>query len=89
MADKNVCPTKAKGAMPTLLALFALSLGLSVILTPLIRSLAGRWGLIDKPDQRRKLHAHDIPVAGGIAVLLASPEPFGIYTCLILSAARE
>ena len=41
--------------MLTLLALFALSLGLSILLTPLARALAGRWGLTDKPDRRRKL----------------------------------
>jgi UDP-GlcNAc:undecaprenyl-phosphate GlcNAc-1-phosphate transferase len=58
--------------MPTLLAVFALSLGFSILLTPLVRALAGRCGLTDKPDQRRKLHGHNIPVAGGIAVLLAS-----------------
>ena len=64
--------------MPTLLALFALSLGLSILLTPLARALAGRCGLTDKPDKRRKLHGHDIPVAGGIAVLLASLATIGI-----------
>src|SRR5438552_18187692 len=58
--------------MIPLLALFALSLGLSILLTPLVRAFASRYGLIDKPDQRRKLHGQDIPVAGGIAVLLAS-----------------
>ena len=58
--------------MPTLLAFFFLSLGLCVLLTPLARALANRWGLVDKPDQRRKLHGQSIPVAGGIAVLLAS-----------------
>jgi UDP-GlcNAc:undecaprenyl-phosphate GlcNAc-1-phosphate transferase len=58
--------------MLTLLALFALSLGFSVLLTPLVRGLASRCGLTDKPDGRRKLHGQDIPVAGGIAVLLAS-----------------
>src|SRR5438105_1544967 len=58
--------------MWTLLAFFALSLALSIVLTPLVRTLASRFGLTDKPDQRRKLHGETIPVAGGIAVLLAS-----------------
>ncbi len=58
--------------MATLLILFTLSLATSVLLTPLVRGLAGRWGLIDKPDQRRKLHQHATPVAGGIAILLAT-----------------
>jgi UDP-GlcNAc:undecaprenyl-phosphate GlcNAc-1-phosphate transferase len=58
--------------MLTLLALFALSLGLSFFFTPLARGLASRCGFTDKPDGRRKLQAQNIPVAGGIAVLLAS-----------------
>src|SRR5947207_2416772 len=61
---KGVC-------MPTLVALFVLSLGFSILLTPLARTLARRWGLTDKPDGRRKLHGQEIPVAGGLAVLLA------------------
>ncbi len=63
--------------MLTLLALFALSLGFSIVLTPIVRSLASRCGLTDKPDQRRKLHSQTIPVAGGIAVLLASMATLG------------
>jgi UDP-GlcNAc:undecaprenyl-phosphate GlcNAc-1-phosphate transferase len=55
-----------------LLAFFALSLVLSIFLTPLARALARRWGYTDKPDERRKLHGQAIPVAGGIALLLAS-----------------
>src|SRR5436190_23411458 len=58
--------------MLTLLVFFGLSLGLSLLLTPLSRTVASRCGLTDKPDQRRKLHGQTIPVAGGIAVLLAS-----------------
>src|SRR5437870_4865440 len=66
-------PWFSKGAsMPTLVALFVLSLGFSILLTPVARTLARRWGLTDKPDGRRKLHGHEVPVAGGIAVLLAS-----------------
>src|SRR5438045_3030847 len=64
--------------MATLFALFALSLGLSILLTPLVRTLAGRYGLTDKPDQRRKLHGQNIPVAGGIAILLASLTTIGL-----------
>jgi UDP-GlcNAc:undecaprenyl-phosphate GlcNAc-1-phosphate transferase len=65
--------------MMMLVYFFATSLGLSLVLTPLARTIALRWGLIDKPDQRRKLHAHAIPVAGGIAVLLACIATFSIW----------
>jgi UDP-GlcNAc:undecaprenyl-phosphate GlcNAc-1-phosphate transferase len=53
-------------------AFFGVSLALSLILTPAARAVASRYGLVDKPDQRRKLQGQAIPVAGGIAVLLAS-----------------
>jgi UDP-GlcNAc:undecaprenyl-phosphate GlcNAc-1-phosphate transferase len=58
--------------MLMLFAFFALSLGLSILLTPLARAFASRCGLTDKPDERRKLHSQAIPVGGGFAVLLAS-----------------
>jgi UDP-GlcNAc:undecaprenyl-phosphate GlcNAc-1-phosphate transferase len=57
--------------MTTLLTILCLSLGLSIVLTPLARTVARRYGLVDKPDGRRKIHSEAIPVAGGIAILLA------------------
>jgi UDP-GlcNAc:undecaprenyl-phosphate/decaprenyl-phosphate GlcNAc-1-phosphate transferase len=72
--------------MMTLPLLFALSLALSLLLTPVARALARRHGLVDRPDGRRKLHAQPIPVAGGLPLLvsgvvvllvaLALPGPF-------------
>jgi UDP-GlcNAc:undecaprenyl-phosphate GlcNAc-1-phosphate transferase len=47
------------------------SCGLALVLTPLVRRLALRIGLVDRPDGRRKVHGRVIPVAGGLAVLLA------------------
>ena len=55
-----------------LLGIFSLSFLFSCVLTPLARHLAGRWGLVDNPDSRRKMHAKPIPVAGGIAVLASA-----------------
>jgi len=52
---------------------------LSCLLTPVARFLACRYGLIDHPDTRRKMHVNPIPVAGGIAVLAS--------TCLVLAGA--
>ena len=42
------------------------------MVTPVVRSLAMRVGLVDTPDGRRKMHAKPIPVAGGVAVLITS-----------------
>lgn len=45
---------------------------LSCLLTPLARWQAKRWGLVDRPDAHRKMHANPVPVAGGIAVLASA-----------------
>src|SRR4051794_16429639 len=57
--------------MTTLLIVLGISLGLSLVLTPLARAAAARVGLVDSPDGRRKTHARAIPLAGGIAILLS------------------
>jgi UDP-GlcNAc:undecaprenyl-phosphate GlcNAc-1-phosphate transferase len=51
------------------LALFAFLAAL--ILTPLIRDLAQRFGFVDVPDQHRKLHKNPIPCVGGVAIFLS------------------
>jgi UDP-GlcNAc:undecaprenyl-phosphate GlcNAc-1-phosphate transferase len=58
---------------------FALALTVSVVATPVVRSLAIRMRLGDKPNGR-KLHAHPIPHLGGVALFLgvfAAIAPLG------------
>lgn len=43
----------------------------ALVTTPWIRDLFRRRGILDKPDQQRKLHAVAVPRVGGIAILLA------------------
>ena len=60
---------------------------LSLILTPLIRDAFRRHGILDKPDNIRKVHISPVPRVGGIAitvsyaitmaVALLIPPPFG------------
>jgi len=52
--------------------LLASSLVLGLLLTPVARHLAQRWQLVDRPDGRRKMQEQAIPLAGGIAVFLAT-----------------
>jgi UDP-GlcNAc:undecaprenyl-phosphate GlcNAc-1-phosphate transferase len=47
------------------------SFGVCFALTPLVRLLARRARLVDRPDGVRKLHTRSIPVAGGIGILIA------------------
>lgn len=37
-----------------------------------MRKVAPRFGLLDQPDARRKLHGKPIPVSGGIAIFIAA-----------------
>jgi len=66
--------------MRTYIVAMALSLVVSVILTPYIRNLAIRSGWIDAPSGGRKIHKKPIPRVGGIAILIAMSVPlFGMY----------
>ena len=50
---------------------FIASFLLAVALTPLVRNLAIRFGVVDHPDSHRKLHGGVVARAGGTAVLFA------------------
>lgn len=43
----------------------------SLALTAVVRQVAPRLGLVDRPDDRRKLHRRTIPLGGGLAVFFA------------------
>ncbi len=65
------------------------ALALTLVLTPLVRDAFLRWGVVDRPDGRRKLHGRAIPRAGGLPIaaaygsayllLLVSPLKGGDY----------
>lgn len=44
---------------------------LAAALTPSVRRLALRLGVVDKPDGHRKLHGRTVPLGGGVAVFLS------------------
>lgn len=56
--------------MTTLLFLFIIASGFSLLLTPLAKNLGIRLGAVDHPSER-KVHTTPIPRIGGLAVLLA------------------
>src|SRR3954464_800972 len=66
-----------------LIVVFASALAACLLLTPLVRSAALRWGLVDEPDGRRKIHTRPIPVAGGVAVLLTSAVLLAVTFALV------
>ncbi len=65
------------------LYILLLSFVISFCFTPIFRSLAIRWNLLDKPDAR-KIHKQPTPLLGGAPVFLAFTAGIlvnGIYTC--------
>ena len=44
------------------------ALAASLFLTAAVRVVARQWGIVDRPDGRRKLHGRPIPLWGGVAV---------------------
>ncbi len=50
---------------------FIVAFFLSLILTWLMRIIAWRWQIVDKPDLARKIHKKQIPLLGGTAIFLS------------------
>ena len=63
------------GYWPVLLVSFVAS----CIVTPICRSIAHKTGIVDKPNEARKVHTKITAYLGGIAVLIA------IFTGIIVS----
>jgi UDP-GlcNAc:undecaprenyl-phosphate GlcNAc-1-phosphate transferase len=59
-------------AFSKLLMILVIYFGISLVLIPILRRLAWRIGLVDAPDGRRKHQTNAIPLAGGLAVLVAA-----------------
>jgi len=52
-----------------LFAIFSLSLVASSILVPLLRKVALRYSIVDRPNQPHKTHQETIPYLGGFAII--------------------
>lgn len=50
----------------------------SLAITPVVRFLARKYGIIDRPDGQRKTHAAPTPLLGGIAVFAAFALAVGL-----------
>ncbi len=61
-----------------LFATFGASFLLCLLLTPAARALALKWELVDRPDQRRKMHTRTVPVAGGLPILFSTCLAVGL-----------
>lgn len=74
--------------MYLIVTLGAVSLLLSILLTPVIRDRVGALGFLDHPDGGRKKHAGPVPRVGGIAIALSYVATFAIAFLLPFSFAR-
>ena len=54
------------------------SLGLTLLLTPLVRELCRKAGMVDRPDLRR-INKVPIPRGGGLAIVLGLAVPYGTF----------
>ncbi len=57
--------------------IIGITLALSIALTVVIRALAPRLKLVDRPDNRRKLHGRPMALGGGVAVFLTTSIVLG------------
>jgi len=51
---------------------------LTLLLTPLVRELHRKWGMVDKPDPRR-INKVPIPRGGGIAIVISVFVGYGLF----------
>jgi UDP-GlcNAc:undecaprenyl-phosphate/decaprenyl-phosphate GlcNAc-1-phosphate transferase len=62
--------------MKTYFSFFLIALLAALGCTPWTRSLGIRYGILDRPGSRRKIHQSAVPRLGGLAVLTATLLPF-------------
>ena len=55
---------------------------LAFIVTPLARKLALRFGCLDIPDGKRKMHTEPVPYFGGLAILVGFAVSAWLFTFL-------
>ena len=74
--------------MYSLFLLAVVSFLVAFLLTPLVRRLFLRFGVVDRPDGGRKSHVGLIPRVGGVAIALAYVSAFGGLWLSGFSAGR-
>jgi UDP-GlcNAc:undecaprenyl-phosphate GlcNAc-1-phosphate transferase len=57
--------------MKSYFAIFSFALFTTLLLTPLVRKRALKWGAVDVPDGARRIHTQTTPRLGGVAIFLA------------------
>ena len=74
--------------MYSLLFLTLTSLLLALAFTPVSKKLAWRFGIVDHPDQVRKLHGVAIPRLGGVAIFASILSAYGLLLVVRFSSGH-
>ncbi len=74
--------------MYSLIFLGLTSAAISLVLTPLVRGLAWRFGLVDQPDQQRKIHIAPTPRMGGVAIFASVLCAYALLLAVRLSSGH-
>lgn len=74
--------------MYSLFLLGLASCAFSLLLTPLVRNLAWRFGLVDQPNQRRKIHVAPTPRMGGVAIFVSVLCAYALLLVVRLSSGH-
>lgn len=64
---------------------FLAAFAISAAATPLVRRVALRYGIVDQPDEARKIHARPVAYLGGVAIFLA----FAVVALVLLAPSRQ
>ncbi|HUO06935.1 MAG TPA: MraY family glycosyltransferase [Phycisphaerae bacterium] len=70
MADLTVTNYDFTAVLQPYMPVFYVSFLATVVLTPLMRVLAHRHGIVDDPDGKRKVHTQPIAYLGGVSIFL-------------------
>jgi UDP-GlcNAc:undecaprenyl-phosphate GlcNAc-1-phosphate transferase len=70
MVMADLTPVSFVGVLQPYMPVFYFSFLATLILTPLMRMLAHRHGIVDDPDNRRKVHTQPIAYLGGVSIFL-------------------
>jgi UDP-GlcNAc:undecaprenyl-phosphate GlcNAc-1-phosphate transferase len=64
--------------MYSLIVLAVVSLLAALVVTPVLRDLFVRWGIVDVPDGKRKTHSKPVATLGGVPIILSYLAAFGL-----------
>jgi UDP-GlcNAc:undecaprenyl-phosphate GlcNAc-1-phosphate transferase len=74
--------------MKAILFLGFISFVICLVITPVIRRILLRWGILDFPDGNRKIHTRTVARAGGLALAIAYPASLALLLLIPSDAAK-